>query len=585
MVKELVENALDAGSTKVEITLLDGGRELIQVADDGRGMDREDAELALERHATSKLREAEGLFHILSFGFRGEAVPAIASVSRLTLTTRRPDDLEGTRIEVEGGALKTVEPCGAPRGTTFAVRDLFYATPARRKFLKRPETEVGHVTDTVIRLALARPDVGFTFRSNGRVVFQSPANADTKERIAAAIGKEIHPHLLPIHQNHGRYSVRGHIGSPAWSAPSNRSIYTFVNGRFVRDRQLLHAVGRAYAEALPQGRHPGLVIFLEMPPGELDVNVHPQKMEVRFSEPRGVYDAVYRSLTNVLRTGDWLTSLPEPAPGGGEGAAVPTRSHPVPVSPQPVFDWHTRARRAALFGGGFEAGGPGAGGGGNVAEAAAGLWPRPGDREAATGATEGAGWGSDGAGLSRQVPKVGSLRFTGQLAGIYLLCEAPSGSLLVIDRRAATERLVANELGRAFEEGGAEGQPFLFPAMAEIGVAEARILVGHLETLEALGLEMEPFGGTTFALKTVPGAVVGVDYRKLLTDLAGVLGQGAQGPKGLVEVLARYAGSKPTEALTDEEAEDLLEALERIGGVPGGMVEISLADLAKRFGR
>ncbi|HEY0840621.1 MAG TPA: DNA mismatch repair endonuclease MutL, partial [Vulgatibacter sp.] len=303
VVKELVENALDAGATRVDVELSGGGRDRILIVDDGKGMSREDALLCIERHATSKLADAEGLFHIASFGFRGEAIPAIASVSRLTLTTREPDSLEGTRIVVEGGEVTAVEACGAPRGTTFEIRDLFYATPARRKFLKRPETESGHAAEALVRLALARPDVSFSLRSGDRTSFRSPAAPDPRERVAAAIGKDVFAHLLEVEHSRGTVRVHGLVASPAYSVPTPRAIYLFVNGRFVRDRPLQHAMQKAYEGLLPSGRSPALVLFVDLPPHEVDVNVHPQKMEVRFADPRGVYDAVARAIGDALGKG------------------------------------------------------------------------------------------------------------------------------------------------------------------------------------------------------------------------------------------------------------------------------------------
>ena len=558
VVKELVENAIDAGATRIEVELRDGGRELIQVVDDGTGMSREEASLALERHATSKLRDADGLFSIASFGFRGEAVPAIASVSRLTLVTREPDALEGTRIEVEGGELKVCEPTGAPRGTAFTIRDLFFATPARRKFLKRADTETGHATEALIRLALARPDVGFTLRSGGRVGFQSPASTDVRERIAAALGKDVFPHLLPVEHEHGFYGVRGHIASPEWSAPTGRAIYTFVNGRFVRDRQLLHAVGRAYADVLPEGRFPCVVLFLELPPGQVDVNVHPQKIEVRFADPRAAYDAIYRAIGETLRSTKWLQPK-------GEQHAAPARTYEGPASPQPVLDWHARARAAALRGPSSDHA---------VREAAEALWPRKGDEEAAAGP----GW-------------FGGLRYIGELARSYLVCESPGGDLVVLDRHAAQERVAFQELRGAKARGELAGQPFLFPTPLELAVAEARILVEHVETLGGIGVEVEPFGGTTFALKAVPAALVGADYRKVLAELATQLGARPGDVEGLLAIVACHASARLEQALSAEEAQALLR---RLDGVEAGarslhcravVAELAFAELEKRAGR
>jgi len=575
VVKELVENALDAGATKVEVELDGGGRDRILVADDGKGMSREDALLAIERHATSKLRDVEGLFSIESFGFRGEAVPAIASVSRMTLTTREPDALEGTRIEIEGGRVGAAESVGAPRGTTFEIRDLFFATPARRKFLKRPETEASHASEALVRLALARPDVSFSLRSSGRLVFQSPAIRDGRERIAAAIGKEIFEHLLEVDHALGTIRVRGFAASPGFSAPTARAIYTYVNGRFIRDRQLMHAIQRAYEGLLPAGRSPGLVVFIEVPPHEVDVNVHPQKLEVRFADPRGVYDALYRGISEALSTGDWLRREAK-----GPGGLPASKRYSVPASGQPAFDWQARYRQLGVQ--------PGAGrgapppiGGPAIREAAAALWPRDGDREAASGTGSSAvppSAGLDPAGTfaghpdldpAGEIPSVeagqfGSLRYIGQLGSTYLLCEAPAGDLLILSLHAIRERLTLQQLGADVRDGNAAGPPFLFPLIVDPGLANAKVLLHEHALLERIGFDLEPFGGTNFALKSVPSPVVGADYEDLLGGLAGILESAAagQGEAHALAFLACVAAGFAEQNLTTEEALHLLEELD-----------------------
>ncbi len=588
VVKELVENALDAGATRVEVELVGGGRELIQVADDGRGMSREDALLSIERHATSKLVDAEGLFHIASFGFRGEAIPAIASVSRMSLTTREPDALEGTRIEIEGGAIRAAEPCGAPRGTTLAIRDLFFATPARRKFLKRPETEAGHASEALVRLALARPDVAFTLRSGGRAAFQSPASEDPRERIAAALGKEIFEHLLPVEHARGTLQVRGFAASPAFSAPTGRAIYTYVNGRYIRDRQLLHAIQRAYDGLLPQGRSPGLVIFIDLPPGEVDVNVHPQKQEVRFAEPRVVYDALLRGLSDALGKGDWLGSTnPAVSP------AARVRSFAVPPSSQPAFDWQARYRSAGR--GAPIQGGDGAG----IREAASALWPRRGDPVAAGRGMDPASGAStlsevvsrtDAHGVRSTEGGLSTLRVIGALGPSFLLCESPSGGLVILDPHPLRERIALAELGGA--SGGRQGQPFLFPVILDPGIANGRLLLRHVEVLRELGIDLEPFGGTTFALKEVPRVLVGVDYEALAADLVDACEAAAEGQRrgAALAVMACRAGANQQTILTVKEAQELVDTWDRIEA--GGaalhdnpfVVELSLDELHKKAG-
>lgn len=603
VVKELVENSIDAGASRVEVLLEGGGKDRIEVIDDGSGMSREDALLAVERHATSKLRDADGLFHIASYGFRGEAVPAIASVSRMTLLTRTEDAIEGSRIEIHGGEVVGVEPSGAPKGTRITVEDLFYAVPARRKYLKRQETEAGHVSEAVIRLALSKPHVGFTLRSGGRVSFQSPGNADPKERIAAAVGKGIHEHLLEVGWDHGGISVRGHVASPDWSTTGTRAIYTFVNGRFVRDRQLLHAIQRAFAEVLPPGRMPGAFLFFDLPPEEVDVNVHPQKLEVRFVEPRAAYEAAMRSVKEALRTTPWLQFGAGAGGGAGGVAATPRR---VPASPQPVFDWGRRGDGAA------------------VREAAAGLWPRPGDPERAGGLPGGAPIAAEpgpagtlghapgqepGQGPPHEDTAPGdfgdgeapgffsALRYIGQFAGTYLVCEGPGGTLVLLDQHAAHERLTFHRLREAWRRREPVGQPFLFPIVLDMGVADARILLEHLDALREVGFELEPFGGTSFSLQSIPAELTGVDYQRILSDMArelATVGAGRALDDAMTDILATmacHASVRAHQALLPEEAERLLQDLDTIdfkSRCPHGRpvaAKLTVAELEKRVGR
>ena len=422
--KELLENALDAGARQISVESEDGGLSLVRVADDGTGMEPEDARLALERHATSKLKDAEGLAAIATLGFRGEAIPAIASVSRFRLDTSSVEDGAGTRVVVEGGTLVEVAAAARPRGTTVEVRDLFFNTPARRKFMRSTSTESGHLAEAVIRVALGRPDVGFTLRSGGRTLLTARAGEGMSERAAHALGREAHRHLLPVDVRRGALRVHGVVCSPDHSEPTSRALYLLVNGRYVRDRGAAHAVLRAFAGTLPAGRHPAGVLFLEVPLSLVDVNVHPQKLEVRFADAREAYDAVFHAVASTLRTAPWLgrgppSGAPQLAGGApfrreeealqaaevlasareraapeGSGGRLPYRlSHPPWSSPSPT--WRRRALRATSAG-------------------------------CATSA-------------STRAPTS--------------LCEAPGGALVIIDQHASHERLLFERLREAQRAG------------------------------------------------------------------------------------------------------------------------------------
>ena len=567
VVKELVENALDAGARSIRIELSQGGLALIQVADDGAGMDPDDARLCLQRHATSKVKGPDDLARIGTLGFRGEALPSIASVSKLTLTTRTPDALAGTRIRVEGGAVLESGEVGAPAGTVVRVEDLFFNTPARRKFSKRPETEAGHVTEAVIRLALARPEVGFHLSNQGRVSFSSPAGADLRERIAAAISPGVHGRLLPVSHRRGAVNVTGFLASPDFSQPNNRAIYTFVNQRFVRDRGLLHAVGRAYAHVLPNGRFPAAVLYLDLPLDAVDVNVHPQKLEVRFVDARAVFDALVEAVKAALRDSPWLTahsSAPAPlghAEPGGRGLPEPSR-----------FDFRPAA-----------APGPQ-----QVAEALALYQPL-----ASPQAADDADLPADG----KPRGYFSALRFIGQLAQTYLVCEAPGGTLVLLDQHAAHERLRFDALGKLFAKGPIAGQGFLFPIQLTLPVEPARALLDHQAELARLGFELEAFGGNTLALKSVPALLAGVDYPALLIAVAGELSAlGAQRVTDdafghVLATMACHSAVRAHQALSVDEAQALLRDLDQIDfktRCPHGRpvaAELPLSDIEKRVHR
>ena len=302
VVKELVENALDAGARHVRIELEDAGIGLIAVADDGEGMHADDAVRAFARHATSKVTSVDDLFHITTLGFRGEALASIAAVSTTTLITRRPGDLSGTQVLVRGGKIEEVRAAGTAPGTRVEVVDLFANTPARRKFLKAPATEVGHVTELVTRTALAWPSVGFLLRHGQRTLIDYPPVPDGAERVVQVFGAERAAAMLPFHGRAVAGSIRGWLTGSHLSFPSPRQIFTYVNGRYVRDKLVSHALVAGYSTLLMHGRYPAAVVFIEVPPEEIDVNVHPAKSEVRFRRGGAVHDLITRAVSERLRS-------------------------------------------------------------------------------------------------------------------------------------------------------------------------------------------------------------------------------------------------------------------------------------------
>ena len=523
VVKELVENSIDAGSRTVRVALEKGGLGRITISDDGHGMGREDARLCLERHATSKLRQLDDLFTINTKGFRGEALPAIASVSRFTLHTAEPGAEVGTRVVVEGGSEPVLEDAPPRVGTVITVEDLFYNTPARRKFMRRESTELQHAEEAVIRLALAHPDVAFFVEHAGQQLFTSPASpGDARERIAAALGPGVHPHLVPVEERRLGVTVTGHIASPEYTLPNARGIYTFVNRRYIRDRGLNSAIQRAFQEFLASGRQPVVVLFIDMDPRAVDVNVHPQKLEVRFSDAKGVCDSVNAAITRALRAAPWL--------GGKDGPAFEQPRQAAHYA-MAVERFLTRAQEATWgaplpLPGTQDASRPGAPAAldsppfGSAPPAPGSAFsptqPLPPGRSLA--------FGQALPQLNEAPPPgyFGALRPMGVLGERFQVCEGPGGTLVVLDAHAALERARLMSFQKALEQ-EKPPVPTLFGATVELPVSVAKGLVEGREALARLGLEVEPFGGTTVALKAVPPSLVGADARGLLEALARAL--------------------------------------------------------------
>jgi DNA mismatch repair protein MutL len=499
VVKELVENALDAGARSIRVGLSGGGLSLVAVTDDGAGMSRQDAVLAMTRHATSKLRDLEGLFTIQTMGFRGEALPAIASVSRFSLVTSTQGAQVGTRITAEGGGELAVEDAAPVGGTRIRVEDLFFNTPARRKFMRGAPTELKHCEEAVTRVALAHPETAFHIEHDGRPLLSSPACPDDlRERIAAVLGPEVHRHLLPVEERRLDVLVRGFIAAPEYNLSSARGVYLFVNGRYVRDRALNAALGRAFGEVLPAGRQPVVVLHLELDPRAVDVNVHPQKIEVRFQDGRGVADALFHGVGSALRRSHAEATLANAgAPGDAAHYALA------------VDRFLARARgEADPHGGAALAAGD--------ASPFAQLQPprAPAFGEARPGINE--------------APPPGfftRLRFLALHARRYWLCEGEGGTLVVLDPHAAWERAAleasVEQLRLRRRQGGDPGSSSgLFSATVELAAPEARLLREALPALGALGLEVEPFGKDAFVVRAMPPGAEGLEARTLLTELA-----------------------------------------------------------------
>jgi DNA mismatch repair protein MutL len=592
VVKELVENALDAGSRTVRVALERGGLGRITISDDGHGMDPEDARLCLARHATSKLRQLDDLFTISTKGFRGEALPAIAAVSRFTLHTAEPNAEVGTRVVVEGGGEPLVEEAPPRVGTMLTVEDLFFNTPARRKFMRRESTELQHAEEAVIRLALAHPDVSFFVEHGGQRLFTSPASpGDARERIAAALGPAVHPHLVPVEERRLGVSVTGYIASPEYTLPNARGIYTFVNRRYIRDRGLNSAIQRAFQEFLAAGRQPVVVLFIDMDPRAVDVNVHPQKLEVRFADARGVGDAVNAAIVRALRAAPWLGNK-----GEGSASEPPRQAAHYAMA---VERFLTRAQEASWgaplpLPGTQDAPRPGS----DAAPSSSGPAPvSPGSLFTPTSAPppgRSPAFGQAQPQLNEAPPPgyFGALRPMGVLGERFHVCEGPGGTLVVLDAHAALERARLMNFREALEE-ERPPVPTLFGATVELPVPVARALVEGREALARLGLEVEPFGGTTLALKALPPSLVGADARSLLEALSRALPPSGSALDAVslaesLRVLACHAARHAEGQLSDGKLRALLGELDAADFHPSCIhgtvvvLEVPLLELERR---
>jgi DNA mismatch repair protein MutL len=580
VVKELIENSLDASASTIDIEIATGGRRLIRVADNGHGMSREDALLSLERHATSKIKTDSDLDGILTLGFRGEALPSIASVSRFRLATREPESLEGTEVIVEGGKVRDVKACGMASGTTISIEQIFFNTPARLKFMKAAETEAGHVGDVVTRMAVSRPDVAFCLVSDGRVLLQVQ-RSDLQRRLTQVIGKDTSLHLYPVDSSSPEVTVSGFVSGPSLVRSGMQAMFTYINGRFVRDKVVQHAVMQAYRGVIDRGRYPVVALFIQLPLGEVDVNVHPTKHEVRFRHQSDVHDAIQKAVEDVLRESPWLEGkpmipLPATAPAGQnyrERIAAATQAS-LTMTPPPSYPTHPPTSA------------------------------KPCDREIAPSSPTGSVQ-FDPASISeprepfRTEPATGyfsSLTIIGQFHGEYILCQS-GPELVIIDQHAASERVAFQRLKQQCLGGDVESQRLLFPETVELSFSEVAIAGRFQNDLARIGFELEPFGGNTLIITAIPRLIAGHDAIRLVRDILAdlcQLGTSAAFQDMLDGLLSRIACHSVVRGVHPLEARQIAELLRSMDetdfaascphGRPVSHV-VTLAELEKIFKR
>ncbi|OHB25052.1 MAG: DNA mismatch repair protein MutL, partial [Desulfuromonadaceae bacterium GWB2_53_15] len=487
VIKELIENSLDADAGDITVEIAAGGRRLIKISDNGHGMSREDALLSLERHATSKIRTDSDLDGILTLGFRGEALPSIASVSRFRLATREPASLEGTEIIVEGGRVKEVRACGMAPGTVITVEQIFFNTPARLKFLRSAETETGHVGDTVARMAISRPDVAFTCISDGRELLRVQ-RGDLRRRLSQTLGKDAAADLHAVDGSDNGISVTGFISGPNNVRSTTAAMFTYINGRFVRDKVVQHAIMQAYRGVIDRGRYPILALFVTLPPGEVDVNVHPTKHEVRFRRQPVVHDALQKAIEEVLRRSPWLAHPQEQAAPSSPATSQAYRER---IAAAAQASLNLPRRETSYYAATSSCD--------KVVTRAFAASPAP--SEAAAVSEPAAPFQPEAADSKKQ-GFFSSLAIIGQFHAEYILCQSGS-ELVVIDQHAASERVAYQRLRQQCEATGVESQRLLFPETLELSFTETAVAQRFQEDLARIGFELEPFGGNTIIVAAV----------------------------------------------------------------------------------
>ena len=579
ILKELLENSLDAGATVLQIELGKGGCASLRITDNGAGMAPADVPLAFQRHATSKLTEFDDLYRLRTFGFRGEALPSIAAVARVELATRESPETAGTLIILENGQVEELRETGCPAGTTIFISRIFANVPVRKKFLKSEAAEQGACLEAITRIALAHPGVKIRVLTNGRPLWDLPATAATGERIAMILGREAGAGLLQIAGVRENMSLSGHISRPEVTRANAKGIYCFVNGRYIRDSLLNHAIMTAYRNIMAAKRYPLAVLFLTVPPEDVDVNVHPAKLEVRFRDPRAIYGLVVESL---------LAGLAAVSPAAaGLPAPVTTSASGSPELPAYQTRIEEALKRYTLYGGAKKTSYRG-----DAATAVGKVRSEDGPRPAWDAAGEATPAGDAGfadyrpagpatvpsdsshpfppaAGESSRQRRFTDMTYLGQTGGTYLVF-SHDDELVLVDQHAAHERILYEELRRGAGDGRAAVQPLLLPEIVALSPGNYGLLMEHRELLAAAGLEIEPFGGHTVAIRSLPAMLGHLNPGELLSEfLEQLTGAGAAGDwqdkqdKVLISLACRGA-VKAGQILTDSEVARLGRDLDRL---------------------
>lgn len=517
VVRELMDNSIDARSDKIFVRIQRGGKALVSVRDNGAGMNRDDLLLSVERHATSKIREADDLLSVETLGFRGEALPSIASVSKMEITSRPMEQLVGHRLTLAGGRMKSIDETGCPPGTVIAVRNLFYNLPARKKYLRTVRTETDQITEVFTRISLPFTGVHFKLEDENKTLLNLPSSENHLNRLSTLLGRKSASNMTRVDHDAQGIRFRAFLGHPEQSRSRGDRILVYINNRSVRDRLITKAVMEGYGQRLMKGRYPQVVLFIEIPPGLIDVNVHPTKQEIRFRNA----SSLYQNLVSLIG-GAFVKQVQAP----GETARVPPE--------EPFRKPYSGGLRAEPFGGY------------TLAE-----YEPARDAEVVPVQTEFVGKG---------------LQIIGQLKNTYILCETGEGFLMV-DQHAAHERIVYEKLRQALLTSRVESQAFLIPQPLELSMKDGSILLDRLDQLRELGFEVDHFGGSTFLIRSVPALLTDLQWEQFLGDFIPILeeeGDITQGPAldKLLATMACHGAIRAGKRLTLQEMATLLKQLE-----------------------
>jgi DNA mismatch repair protein MutL len=577
VVKELLENSIDAGATEIAIDIVGDGRRKIQISDDGCGIRQEEAAVAFARHATSKLCRADDLYAITTLGFRGEALASIASVSQVSLITRHADEDAGTHIRLEAGAISGQRPIGAPQGTTLTVEHLFFNTPARLKFLKNETTEKRAILQIVTRYAIAYPHIRFTLTQDGREALRTHGTGQLLDVLVSTGGLDQVKNMFEVADESKGVAVTGYTSSPSFNRSDRTRITLFVNGRWIQDTAVTYAVVQAYHTLLMTGRYPVAVLLLQVPPADVDVNVHPTKAEVRFKDPDAVFSAVQRAVRRaVIHQAESPALRARFSPQTRGEAVWNPELGPTDTDPQRAAEYAAQMRL------GMNLDAPG--------QPARRQYEREG------GEADGQGGAAPGTNGAPQRPRtLPMLRVIGQIAAGYIVAEGPAG-LYLVDQHAAHERVLYEQHLDEYEKTGTVAQMTLSAQTVQTSAEEALLLMQHLDMLASLGFAIEPFGPNVFVIRGIPAMLTDADPSTVVASILEDLERGAKPGEETVQAkilrrVCKQAAVKAGQILSAEQMQGILRQLERCRvplTCPHGrptMIHMSADQLAREFGR